>query len=68
MQNAIAEDSSGKPDAWKLARPVWGWGLAVMPALHHKRTFPDDNGKPNYAVRAGLAVRTGQAVPANVRG
>jgi len=22
---------SGKPDAWKLARPVWGWGRGVIP-------------------------------------
>lgn len=28
-------ESMGKPDAWKLARPVWGWGRAVMPGLHH---------------------------------
>ena len=24
-------ESSGKPDAWKLARPVWGWGRGVIP-------------------------------------
>lgn len=28
-------ETFGKPDAWKLARPVWGWGRAVMPGLHH---------------------------------
>lgn len=22
---------SGKPDAWKFARPVWGWGRGVIP-------------------------------------
>ena len=22
---------SGKPDAWKLARPVWGWGRGETP-------------------------------------
>ena len=22
---------SGKPDAWKLARPVWGWGRGEIP-------------------------------------
>jgi len=22
---------SGKPDAWKLARPVWGWGRGAVP-------------------------------------
>ncbi len=35
MKRDTAEDKSGKPDAWKLARPVWGWGQAVMSALHH---------------------------------
>ncbi|QDU30681.1 PD-(D/E)XK nuclease superfamily protein [Anatilimnocola aggregata] len=25
------EESSGKPDAWKLARPVWGWGRGEIP-------------------------------------
>ena len=24
-------ESSGKPDAWKLARPVWGWGRGANP-------------------------------------
>ena len=24
-------ESSGKPDAWKLARPVWGWGRGEIP-------------------------------------
>jgi len=24
-------ESSGKPDAWKLARPVWGWGRGETP-------------------------------------
>jgi len=24
-------ESSGKPDAWKLARPVWGWGRGASP-------------------------------------
>ena len=27
---------SGKPDAWKLARPVWGWGRGEIPGLHHE--------------------------------
>ena len=35
MKNDAAKDNSGKPDALKGARPVWGWGRAVMPALHH---------------------------------
>ncbi len=28
-------ETLGKPDAWKPACPVWGWGRAVMPGLHH---------------------------------
>ena len=24
-------EPSGKPDAWKLARPVWGWGRGETP-------------------------------------
>jgi len=24
-------ESVRKPDAWKLARPVWGWGRGVSP-------------------------------------
>ena len=24
-------EPSGKPDAWKLARPVWGWGRGATP-------------------------------------
>ena len=24
-------ESFGKPDAWKLARPVWGWGRGETP-------------------------------------
>ena len=24
-------ESSGKPDAGKLARPVWGWGRGAIP-------------------------------------
>ena len=35
MRNDTAKDSSGEPDTWKLVRPVRGWGLAVMLALHH---------------------------------
>jgi len=25
------QETTGKPDAWKLARPVWGWGRGVTP-------------------------------------
>ncbi len=35
MRNDTAKDSSGEPDAWKPARPVRGWGGAVMCRLHH---------------------------------
>jgi len=38
MWNDTAKDSSGEPDTWKLVRPVLGWGLAVMLALHHLTT------------------------------
>ena len=27
----MSVESSGKPDAWKLARPVWGWGRGATP-------------------------------------
>ncbi len=27
----MSTESSGKPDAGKLARPVWGWGQGVTP-------------------------------------
>lgn len=27
----MSEESSGKPDAGKLARPVWGWGRGAIP-------------------------------------
>jgi hypothetical protein len=27
----MRRESSGKPDAWKLARPVWGWGRGETP-------------------------------------
>ncbi len=27
----MSTESSGKPDAWKLARPVWGWGRGAIP-------------------------------------
>jgi len=25
------QEKFGKPDAWKLARPVWGWGRGATP-------------------------------------
>jgi hypothetical protein len=27
----MSGESSGKPDAWKLAPPVWGWGRGETP-------------------------------------
>ena len=27
----MSTETSGKPDAWKLARPVWGWGRGETP-------------------------------------
>ncbi len=57
MKNAITDDSSGKPDASKVARPAWGWGWAVTPALHHsnypscRAAYSDQDGKPNYAAK-----------------
>jgi len=27
----MSTESSGEPDAWKLARPVWGWGRGATP-------------------------------------
>jgi len=27
----MSTEPSGKPDAWKLARPVWGWGRGETP-------------------------------------
>ncbi len=33
-------ESFGKPDAWKLARPVWGWGQGVIPWPTPPRNLP----------------------------
>jgi transposase len=33
-------ESSGKPDAWKLARPVWGWGRGETPRPTPPRNAP----------------------------
>ena len=30
-RETMSIESSGKPDAWKLARPVWGWGRGEIP-------------------------------------
>ena len=30
-EGTMRVESSGKPDAWKLARPVWGWGRGETP-------------------------------------
>ncbi len=42
-------DSSGEPDAWKLAHPVRGWGQGAIPALHHVKVEP----RSNNAIAAG---------------
>lgn len=34
-QRFLDPETSGKPDAGKLARPVWGWGRGETPGLHH---------------------------------
>ena len=33
-------ESSGKPDAWKLARPVWGWGRGETPRPTPRKFSP----------------------------
>jgi transposase len=33
-------EPSGKPDAWKLARPVWGWGRGAIPRPTPRRNMP----------------------------
>ena len=30
-EETMSTEPSGKPDAWKLARPVWGWGRGAIP-------------------------------------
>ena len=43
-------ESSGKPDAWKLARPVWGWGRGdtPRPTPHCYATRKFDTAKANF--------------------
>ena len=31
LKRFCSQETSGKPDAWKLARPVWGWGRGGTP-------------------------------------
>ena len=31
LKRSRCQEKSGKPDAWKLARPVWGWGGGETP-------------------------------------
>ncbi len=31
LKRSRSQETSGKPDAWKLARPVWGWGRGGIP-------------------------------------
>jgi hypothetical protein len=56
-------ESSGKPDAWKLARPVWGWGRGVTPRptplveesnLASQGYLEDDLGRPKVQATADL--------------
>ena len=42
-------ESSGKPDAGKLARPVWGWGQGVIP-------WPDPHTGPAETAAARIDV------------
>jgi hypothetical protein len=35
LKPSRCQEMSGKPDAGKLARPVWGWGRGAIPGLHH---------------------------------
>jgi hypothetical protein len=38
----MSTEPSGKPDAWKLARPVWGWGRGETPRpTPHRQNFND---------------------------
>jgi hypothetical protein len=54
-------ESSGKPDAWKLARPVWGWGrganLKVTP-----RPTPHESGICGCLFLLGILSSKGQLV------
>ncbi len=34
LKRSRCQEMFGKPDAWKLARPVWGWGRGAIPGLH----------------------------------
>jgi len=45
----VSAESSGKPDAWKLARPVWGWGRGETP-----RPTPPEVDKKLSAYGEGL--------------
>ena len=31
MTDLQKQDLLGKPDVWKLTRPVWGWGQGAVP-------------------------------------
>ena len=47
----MSVELSGKPDAWKLARPVWGWGRGEIPRPT-PRAF-DVSGQPESSPEYG---------------
>jgi len=48
----------GKPDAWKLARPVWGWGQGETPWPTPLNRPPRKN-KNKIAATVELGLRPG---------
>jgi hypothetical protein len=48
----------GKPDAWKLARPVWGWGQGAIP----RPTPPGQCTLSTLQTRGGLGEGVGNHV------
>jgi len=46
----------GKPDAWKLARPVWGWGQGETPwPTPFESPIAKNKNKISATVELGLA-------------
>ncbi|MGO9203967.1 MAG: PKD domain-containing protein [Limisphaerales bacterium] len=43
-------ESSGKPDAWKLARPVWGWGRGATPRPTPHGSSPETDSPQPWVV------------------
>ena len=50
----------GKPDAWKLARPVWGWGRGEIPGYNY--TMPGARSKGR---RGSPSISSGTTSPAS---